>query len=312
MQGVAICKEKHIDVILSVGDDSVLDCSKVIAAGAKYEGEPWNLISGKAKAKDALPLVDILTLAATGSEYDDGCVISRSETNDKDGYEDRHLFPAVSILDSTYTFSVSARQTAAGTADAINHVIEQYFTGDTTLLNDGFCESELRSLMTNVKVALANPKDYRARAKRILDCTYGFNGILALGNSYSGWPCHSMEHPLSTYYGITHGVGLAILTPRWMKHILNAKTLPRFVKYGVDVFGIEKNLPEMEIADKAIDATYAFFESISLPMHLKEVGIDESRLHEMAHHVAVNEGLDHAWAPLSEEDIYEIYFALMS
>lgn len=138
MQGVAICKEKHIDVILSVGGGSVLDCSKAIAAGAKYEGEPWNLIRGKAKAKDALPLVDILTLAATGSEYDDGCVISRSETNDKVGYEDRHLFTAVSILDSTYTFSVSARETHAGTADAMNHVIEQYFTGDTTLLNDGF------------------------------------------------------------------------------------------------------------------------------------------------------------------------------
>ena len=93
----------------------------------------------------------------------------------------------------------------------------------------------------------------------MLDCTYGFNGILALGNSYSGWPCHGMEHPLSAYYDITHGVRLAILTPRWMKHILNAKMLPRFVKYGVNVFGIDKNLPEMEIADKAIDATYAFF-----------------------------------------------------
>ncbi len=309
LEGVRICKEKHIDVILAVGGGSVLDCTKAIAAGAKYDGEPWDLISGKVPTKEALPFIDILTLAATGSEYDSGAVISRTETNDKVGYESPSLFPAVSILDPTYTFTVSARQTAAGTADAMNHVIEQYFTGDTTLLNDGFCESELRSLMANVKVALAHPDDYRARAELMLDCTYGCNGILSLGNSASGWPCHAMEHALSAYYGITHGVGLAILTPRWMKHILNEKTLPRFVKYGINVFGIDKNLPEKEIAEKAIDATYAFFESIGLPMHLKEVGIDESRLKEMAHHVAVNEGVDHAWAPLREEDVYEIYQA---
>ena len=309
LEGVRICKEKHIDVILAVGGGSVLDCTKAIAAGAKYDGEPWDLISGKVPTKEALPFIDILTLAATGSEYDSGAVISRTETNDKVGYESPSLFPAVSILDPTYTFTVSARQTAAGTADAMNHVIEQYFTGDTTLLNDGFCESELRSLMANVKVALAQPDDYRARAELMLDCTYGCNGILSLGNSASGWPCHAMEHALSAYYGITHGVGLAILTPRWMKHILNEKTLPRFVKYGINVFGIDKNLPEKEIAEKAIDATYAFFESIGLPMHLKEVGIDESRLKEMAHHVAVNEGVDHAWAPLREEDVYEIYQA---
>lgn len=309
LEGVRICKEKHIDVILAVGGGSVLDCTKAIAAGAKYDGEPWDLISGKVPTKEALPFIDILTLAATGSEYDSGAVISRTETNDKVGYESPSLFPAVSILDPTYTFTVSARQTAAGTADAMNHVIEQYFTGDTTLLNDGFCESELRSLMANVKVALAHPDDYRAREELMLDCTYGCNGILSLGNSASGWPCHAMEHALSAYYGITHGVGLAILTPRWMKHILNEKTLPRFVKYGINVFGIDKNLPEKEIAEKAIDATYAFFESIGLPMHLKEVGIDESRLKEMAHHVAVNEGVDHAWAPLREEDVYEIYQA---
>lgn len=309
IEGVRICKEKHIDVILAVGGGSVLDCTKAIAAGAKYDGEPWDLISGKVPTKEALPFVDILTLAATGSEYDSGAVISRTETNDKVGYEAPSLFPAVSILDPTYTFTVSSRQTAAGAADAMNHVIEQYFTGDTTLLNDGFCESELRSLMANVKVALAHPDDYRARAELMLDCTYGCNGILSLGNSASGWPCHAMEHALSAYYDITHGVGLAILTPRWMKHILNEKTLPRFVKYGINVFGIDKTLPEKEIAEKAIDATYAFFESIGLPMHLKEVGIDGSRLREMAHHVAVNEGVDHAWAPLSEEDVYEIYQA---
>lgn len=294
---------------LAVGGGSVLDCSKAIAAGAKYDGDPWDLISYKVMAKDALPIVDILTLAATGSEYDCGGVISRTETNDKIGYMDPHLFPVCSILDPTYTFTVSKKQTAAGCADAMNHVMEQYFAEDTTLLNDGFCEAELKSLMENTKIALDNPEDYRARAELMLCCTYGCNGILSLGNSPSGWPCHGMEHALSAYYDITHGEGLAILTPRWMKHILSDRTVDRFVKYGVNVFGIDKSLDKYEIADKAIEETYKFFESIGIPMHLKEVGIDESRIEEMAHHIAVNEGLENAYVPLTEKDIVEILTA---
>ena len=309
LDGVRICKENGIEAILAVGGGSVLDCSKAIAAGAKYDGDPWDLISYKVMAKDALPIVDILTLAATGSEYDCGGVISRTETNDKIGYMDHHLFPVCSILDPTYTFTVSKKQTAAGCADAMNHVMEQYFAEDTTLLNDGFCEAELKSLMENTKIALDNPEDYRARAELMLCCTYGCNGILSLGNSPSGWPCHGMEHALSAYYDITHGEGLAILTPRWMKHILSDRTVDRFVKYGVNVFGIDKSLDKYEIADKAIEETYKFFESIGIPMHLKEVGIDESRIEEMAHHIAVNEGLENAYAPLTEKDIVEILTA---
>ena len=309
LDGVRICKENGIEAILAVGGGSVLDCSKAIAAGAKYDGDPWDLISYKVMAKDALPIVDILTLAATGSEYDCGGVISRTETNDKIGYMDPHLFPVCSILDPAYTFTVSKKQTAAGCADAMNHVMEQYFAEDTTLLNDGFCEAELKSLMENTKIALENPEDYRARAELMLCCTYGCNGILSLGNSPSGWPCHGMEHALSAYYDITHGEGLAILTPRWMKHILSDRTVDRFVKYGVNVFGIDKSLDKYEIADKAIEETYKFFESIGIPMHLKEVGIDESRIEEMAHHIAVKEGLENAYAPLTEKDIVEIVTA---
>lgn len=304
--GVKMCKEHAIDVILAVGGGSVLDCSKAIAAGAKYDGEPWDLITYKVPTKDALPIVDILTLAATGSEYDCGGVISRTETNDKVGYMDPHLFPVASFLDPTYTFTVPANQTAAGTADAMNHTIEQYFAGDTTLLNDGICEANLKSLMANCKAILKNPEDYRARAEMMLDCTYGCNGILSLGNSESGWPCHGMEHALSAYYDITHGVGLAIITPRWMKRILNDHTLPRFVKFAKNVFGVEGK-DDYDTANKGIDALYNFFVEIGIPMHLKDVGIDESRLSEMAHHVAVNEGLENAWAPLLEEDILDIF-----
>lgn len=306
LSGVKLCKEHNIDAVLAVGGGSVLDCSKAICAGALYDGEPWDLISYKVKAKAALPLVDILTLAATGSEYDSGCVISRTETNDKVGYLDEHLFPYASILDPEYTFSVSKKQTAAGAADAINHIMEQYFCEKHSDLADGMCESAIKSLIKNAKVALSEPDNYDARAEFMVDCSLACNGILSIGNSYSGWPCHGIEHALSAYYDITHGEGLAIITPRWMKHILNDKTIERFVSFGTHIFGIDPSLPEMEIAEKTIDSVYKLFESFGMPMNLKDVGIDEEKIDEMAAHIADNEGLDNAWAPLSQKDIAEI------
>lgn len=306
LSGVKLCKEHNIDAVLAVGGGSVLDCSKAICAGALYDGEPWDLISYKVKAKAALPLVDILTLAATGSEYDSGCVISRTETNDKVGYLDEHLFPYASILDPEYTFSVSKKQTAAGVADAINHIMEQYFCEKHSDLADGMCESAIKSLIKNAKVALSEPDNYDARAEFMVDCSLACNGILSIGNSYSGWPCHGIEHALSAYYDITHGEGLAIITPRWMKHILNDKTIERFVSFGTHIFGIDPSLPESEIAEKTIDSVYKLFESFGMPMNLKDVGIDEEKIDEMAAHIADNEGLDNAWAPLSQKDIAEI------
>ncbi|MBR7009478.1 MAG: iron-containing alcohol dehydrogenase, partial [Oscillospiraceae bacterium] len=197
LDGVRLCKEHGIEVILAVGGGSVLDCSKAIAAGAKYDGDPWDLISYQVKAKAALPVVDILTLAATGSEYDFYGVISRTETNDKIGYGDPLVYPVCSFLDPTYTFTVSKKQTAAGCADAMNHIMEQYFCEDHTLLNDGFCEAGLKSLMINTKACLENPEDFRARAEMMFACTLGCNGIYSLGNSPSGWPLHGIEHALS-------------------------------------------------------------------------------------------------------------------
>ena len=115
-----------------------------------------------------------------------------------------------------------------------------------------------------------------------------------------------MEHALSAYYDITHGEGLAILTPRWMHHILSPETAERFVRFGTHIFDIPAKLPGWEIAERTIDALVDLFTSFGMPMHLRDVGIDETRLAEMAHHIAENEGLDNAWAPLSEADILSI------
>lgn len=307
LDGVKMCKKHNIDVILSVGGGSVLDCSKAIAAGAKYDGDPWDLISYKVKAKATIPIVDIMTMAATGSEMDAGGVISRTDTNDKIGYMDALLYPVVSLLDPEYTFTVPAHQTIAGVADAMCHIMEQYFSSPANSLADGFCEAGFKTLMTNVHTVLKSPENYEARAEIFLACAWGCNGIYGMGIQSSGWPLHGIEHALSAYYDITHGLGLAIITPHWMRHVLNDNTLPRFVKFGVNVMGIDPKLPDMEIADKSIEALVAFYKSIGIPMHLTEVGIpDGSRINEMAHHVALNEGLDQAWAPLQEKDIADI------
>ena len=306
LEGVRICKEKNIDVILSVGGGSVLDCTKAIAGAACSDADPWDVITMKVPTLKAIPIVDIITLAATGSEYDRGGVISRTDTNDKLAYFSDLVFPAVSFIDPTYTFTLPVRQTLAGVSDCINHIMEQYFCGEHIMMNDAFMEGAIKSLIKNVIIVLKDPENYDARAEIFYATTLGCNGIYSLGNSESGWPMHAIEHALSGHYDINHGEGLAIVTPRWMKHILSEKTLERFVAFGTGVFGIDPALPEMEIAEKAIQSIHDFYREIGLPMTLREVGIDGSRIDEMAHHIAVNEGLENAWAPLYEEDIAAI------
>ena len=146
----------------------------------------------------------------------------------------------------------------------------------------------------------------------MLACSFGCNGILSLGNSRSGWPCHALEHALSAYYDIAHGVGLAIVTPHWMQLVLKKhpeKAMPLFAKYGVNVFGLDSAMDKKQLAEKAIEATAAFYKEIGLPCTLKEAGIDNSRIDEMARHIADNEGLDKAYMALDLADIKEILTA---
>lgn len=308
LTGAKLCKENNIDVILAVGGGSVLDCSKAISVCAKYDGEGWDLISGKVKAKASIPIVDIITLAATGSEYDMGCVISNTAINDKRGYLDELMFPAVSFLDPEYTYSVSKWQTACGTADAMNHVLEQFFATPNSQFNDGVMISALKSLMANVKVALDRPNDFSARSELMYVCTLACNGIMSNGAGYSGWPMHSIEHALSAYFDITHGAGLAIITPRWMKEILSEKTVERFTTLGTLLFGFDRSLSDMEMAGKVIDAFYNFFESIGIPMHLGELGVKAEKIEEMAEHILANDATNepYMFAPLDKAALIRI------
>ena len=247
-KGVEICRKEKIDVLLAIGGGSVLDCTKNIAAGAFYDGDPWDLVRDSSKVTRALPIADIITLAATGSEYDTGGVITNLETNEKMAIMHPLLSPVVSFCDPTLTFTVPARHTAAGAADILNHTIEQYFVKDGNILTDGFCEAMMRTVVTMTPIAMKEPDNYEARAQLLMASSFGCCGLLAIGRSFGVWPCHAIEHEISAYHDITHGVGLAILTPHWMRYSLNEETAPKFARYGVNVLGLAPSDDTMALA----------------------------------------------------------------
>ncbi|MBR4658555.1 MAG: iron-containing alcohol dehydrogenase [Clostridia bacterium] len=307
-RGVALCKEHDIDVILAVGGGSTIDCSKAIAAGVYFEGDDlWDMVATRHGVLKALPLVDILTLSATGSEYDGGGVISNMKLNQKLG--NGYTFPAVSICDPTYTFTVSKYQTAAGTADIISHICEEYFsrTPDSDLA-DGICETVFKSAIRNLPIALAEPDNYEARANLMSISSIACSGIPSYGKQSSCWPCHSMEHELSAFYDITHGVGLAILTPRWMRHILKKDPTCawRFVRFARNVWGLDGD-DETALAFAGIDRLESFFRESGIPMTLSELGIGTEHFAKMAAHANRGGLLKNSFVALDDEDIIRIY-----
>ena len=307
-EGVRLCKENHIDVILAVGGGSTIDCAKAIACGVFYEGEDlWQMVVTSGGFSKALPLVDVLTLSATGSEFDGGGVISNMKLNEKLGAG--LTYPAVSICDPTYTFTVSPYQTAAGSADIMSHIFEGYFSReDDCELSDGIAETILKTVMKCTPIALQDPENYSARANLMSCSSVACSGIPEYGKEDTGWPCHAMEHELSAYYDITHGVGLAILTPRWMRFILkkDPTALPRFVRFAKNVFGLT-GTDEEALAREAIDKLEAYFKSTGIPMTLREVGIGPEHIEDMAAHAIQVGRLDRAFVPLSKEDLAAIY-----
>ena len=311
-EGVRLCRENSVDVILAVGGGSTIDCSKAIACGVFYEGDDlWQMIAGAEAPGKALPLVDILTLSATGSEFDGGGVISNMKLNEKLGVS--LTFPAVSICDPTYTFTVSPYQTAAGSADIMSHIFEGYFSReDDCELSDGISETVLKTVMKYTPIALRDPENYSARANLMACSSVACSGIPEYGKEDTGWPCHAMEHELSAFYDITHGVGLAILTPRWMRFILkkDPTSLPRFVRFARNVFGLTGE-DGLALAQEAVDRLEAYFRSTGIPMTLRELGIGEEHFGIMAAHADRDGRLAHAFVPLTDADIVDIYRACL-
>lgn len=304
-EGVKICKADQIDLVLAVGGGSVIDASKLIAAGAKYTGDSWDFMINQAKIAEALPLGCVLTLSATGSEMNGNAVITNWDTQEKLAVTSDKIYPKFSILDPTYTYTVPNNQTAYGSVDIISHVFEQYFSKTpSTPIQNGFSETLLKTVIKFTPIALENPEDYDARANLMLANTLALNGLIGMGKE-EDWATHMIEHELSAVYDIPHGAGLAIIFPNWMKYVME-QDLTVFKRFAFQVWDVNP-INKADIAAESIKRTQSFFRNIGAPTTLSDVNIKEDRLKEIA-----EKTIQHMGGPLGSfkklemEDVYNI------
>ncbi len=306
-EGVKICKEHNVDVVLAVGGGSTIDASKFIAAGALVNHDPWDFFNSKQEPiTKALPLLTVLTIAATGSEMDAGGVISNLETNEKLCRIEKPLLPKVSFLDPTITYSVSPYQTACGSADILSHIMEVYFNMSKGMyMLDSFMEILMKTIIKYTPIALKDPTNYEARANIMWASSWAINGFIDGGRAQE-WSCHPIEHELSAFYDITHGHGLAIITPRFLEYCLDESTLPKYVDFAKNVFMVDNLADPKEIANEGIKRlSDFFFKTCALKSQLSDLNIDDSKIAIMAKKACQNNVI-HGFKPLNATAIERI------
>ena len=305
-EGIDICKKEGVGLVLAVGGGSVIDAAKTIAAGVKYKGDVWDFFVKGVACTASLPVATVVTLAATGSEMDTFAVITKEDTQQKLAFGSAAVRPVFSILDPEYTYSVNKYHTAAGVADIMAHVFEEYFSDPRgAAVSDRIAEALLKVCIQYGPVACEKPRNYEARANILWANTLAINDLLDMGKC-GDWASHAIEHEVSAIYDISHGVGLAIIVPNWMKFVLSQRTVKKFVEYGVNVWGVERDKDEMKVANAAIDKTRNFFNSLGLPSTLGEVNIKGDRFADMAKKAVTSHGQVGSFKKLSEKDIVEI------
>lgn len=305
-EGVKICRDNEVDLVLAVGGGSTIDAGKAIAAGVMFDGDPWEMFTMDGEPDKAIPVATILTLAATGSEMNGNAVISNMETKQKLAIHTPACYPKFSILDPVNTFTVPKEHTVYGIVDIAAHVYEQYFSHTSgTPIQDRWAESILKTLREESSKVLSNPEDYDARANIMLAGTMALNGLISMGKR-TDWATHAIEHELSAIYDIPHGGGLAILFPNWMKYVLSEGT-EKFAQYAIRVFGVNpEGKSEKDIALEGIKLTREWFDEMGAPSRLADYDIGEENLELMAEK-AVSRGPLGGYKKLHKEDVLEIY-----
>lgn len=264
------------DFLLAVGGGSVIDGTKLVSAGLKYDGDAWDLVK-KGSYTDTVPLGTVLTLPATGSEMNSGAVISRHETKEK--YAFYSNYPVFSVLDPTVTFTLPDHQIACGIADTFVHVMEQYMTKpEQSALMDRWAESILRTLIEIAPKIKENHEDYDLMADFMMCATMGLNGFIAMGVEQD-WCTHMIGHELTALHGLTHGETLSIVFPGTLRALRQEKAL-KIMQYGERIWGLSSGLPETRV-EKAIEKTEEFFRSLGLRTRLSEAGIGEDTIMEI-------------------------------
>ena len=276
-KAIAQCKEQKIDFLLAVGGGSVLDGTKLIAAGICYDGDAWEIVL-QGKAEQSIPFASVLTLPATGSEMNTGAVISRAETQEKYAFYNR--YPEFSILDPETTYSLPPNQIAAGLADIYVHVMEQYLTTpNQSRVMDRWAEGLLLTVLEIAPKIRENQHDYDTMADFMLSATLALNDFIRMGVTQD-WATHMIGHELTAFHGITHGASLAIVLGGTLR-VLREQKHEKLLQYAERVFGITSGT-ELERIEQAIERTEDFFRSLGLATRLSEVGIGTETIEKIA------------------------------
>lgn len=304
-KGIEICKREGVEFVLAVGGGSVIDCSKLIAAGAKYDGDPWDIVTRKVKPQEALPLGTVLTLAATGSEMNSGSVITNWETGEKYGWGSPLVFPKFSILDPTHTFTVPKNHTVYGIVDMMSHVFEQYFHhSPNTPLQDRFCESLLRTVIEVAPKLVEDLHNYEYRETIMYCGTIALNNSLAMG-ALGDWATHEIEHAVSALYDIPHAGGLAVIFPQWMRFV-SREHPDKIAQLAINVFDVDAyGKSNHQIAEEGVQRLEQFWQSLGAPSRLSDFSIDDSRIEDIAER-ALRRGPLGRYKTLTQEDVVQI------
>lgn len=308
-KGIDLCREHGIQLVLAVGGGSALDTAKAIANGACYDGDVWDLFTGKGSNTEVLPLGTIVTIPAAGSEMSNSSVITREEDQCKCGRNTPLNFPKFSILNPEYTYSLPPYQTACGIVDIMAHMMERYFTQVGHVeLTDRMTEGALRTMINNAPIVFEKPEDYNARAEIMWTGCLAHNTLFQTGR-VGDWASHKMEHELSALYDIAHGAGLAIVFPAWMKYVLPRGGAKKLSQFAVRVFDVPEDFASVEeIAAEGIARLEAFYRSIGLTTTLHENGISDQDFDRMAERaVRLAGGTLGFFLPLKAEDVKAIY-----
>ncbi|MBA3072809.1 MAG: iron-containing alcohol dehydrogenase [Anaerolineae bacterium] len=281
-EGVKLCKERKLGLILAVGGGSVIDSAKAIAMGAVIEHDVWDFYLGKGEPVEALPIGTVLTIPAAGSEASTGTVITNEEGWLKRAVNSELIYPRFSILNPELAFSLPKFQVACGVTDIMSHLMERYFTNVQHVeLTDRLIEATMKTLISQTPLVLQNPKDYDAWSEIMWAGTVAHNNLLNTGR-IGDWASHDIEHEISGIYDIAHGAGLAVVFPAWMKYVWK-HDVSRFVQWSVRVWNVEMDVFNPEaVAQAGIERMEAFFQSMGLVTRLSEMEIPADRIDEMA------------------------------
>lgn len=311
-EGIELCKREGVDFLLGVGGGSAIDSAKAIGYGVANGGDVWDFYDGKRKATGCLPLGVILTIAATGSEMSDSSVITKEDGLIKRGYSSDYGRAKFAIMNPELTMTLPDYQTACGCADIMMHTMERYFTnGGNMEITDSMAEALLRTVMANAEILVKDPKNYDARAEVMWAGSLSHNGLTGCGNDGGDWMTHKLEHELGGLYDVAHGAGLTAVWGSWARYVYK-NCLKRFVRFAVNVMGVEPAGTDEEIALRGIEALEDFFRRIHMPTNLRELGVDatDEDLVLMAHKCAVGVGGAKGSARLLDEaDMLAIYRA---